>query len=205
MSKAEINARQVKELRERTGAGMMDCKRALEESGGDAEEAVRILWEKGLASVKKRQERTAGQGVVESYIHIGRQIGALVEINCETDFVARNEEFLALAHEVALQVAACNPQYLDRSSVPPEVLEVERNECLFRCSTDGGTGQATDHTVEEMLEKYYQEVCLLEQPYVKDPSLSIADLLARASARLGEKLEISRFSRFQVGEKGEGG
>jgi elongation factor Ts len=125
MAECEISAGQVKDLRTKTGAGMMDCKRALEESAGDVDGAVRLLREKGLASAKKRQEKTADQGIIESYIHLGRQIGALVELNCETDFVARNDEFLELAHLIALQIAAVNPTYLDRDSVPPEVVESE--------------------------------------------------------------------------------
>ncbi|MBU4490229.1 MAG: translation elongation factor Ts [Actinobacteria bacterium] len=203
MSGSKINAKQVKELRDKTSAGMMDCKRALTETGGDMEKAVRFLREKGLAKAKKRQDRSADQGVIESYLHIGKQIGSLVEINCETDFVARNEGFLELAHVVALQVAACNPLYLDREAVPPDIVDAEKEIYRARCEVEGKPEKVWDRIVSGMLEKHYQEVCLLDQPFVKDPSLTVAELLAQASARLGEKLEIRRFSRFQVGEKRE--
>jgi elongation factor Ts len=195
----DITAKQVKELRDETGVGMMDCKRALAEVDGDLEKAVRYLREKGLARVKERRERSADQGIVESYLHIGRQIGSMVEINCETDFVARNEEFLELAHVVALQVAACNPLYLDRESVPTDIVEAKKDFYRARCEAEGKPENVRDRIVDGMLEKHYQEVCLLDQPFVKDPSLSVAELVARASGKLGEKIEIRRFSRFQVG------
>lgn len=203
MTGSGISAKQVKELRDATGVGMMDCKRALEEAAGDTEKAVRLLREQGLAIVKKRQERITGQGVIDSYLHIGQQIGSLVEINCETDFVARNSEFLEFAHLVSLQIAACNPVYLDRDSVPDDVLESEKEKYRVLCEEEGKPKEAWDKIVDEMLEKYYQDVCFLDQPFVKDPSLSVGDLLNQASARLGEKLQISRFSRFQIGENQE--
>ncbi|MCJ7653077.1 MAG: elongation factor Ts [Actinobacteria bacterium] len=196
-----ITAKQVKELRDKTGAGMMDCKSALEDAAGATEKAVLLLKGKGLASVKQRSERTAEQGVIESYIHIGRQIGALVELNCETDFVARNEEFLELAHMVALQIAACNPRYLDRDSVPEGVIESEKEKYRALCVAGGKPEKVHGRIIEDMLEKYYQEVCLLEQPFIKDPSQSVGGLLAETSARVGEKLAIRRLSRFQVGEE----
>jgi elongation factor Ts len=203
MAECEISAGQVKDLRTKTGAGMMDCKRALEESGGDVEKAVRILREQGLASAKKRQEKTAEQGVVESYIHLGRQIGALVELNCETDFVARNEEFLELAHLIALQIAAVNPAYLDRDSIPPEVVESERAIYRARCEGEGKPEKVWDRIIDGKLEKFYQDVCLLEQPFVKDPSVSVGELVTQAAAKLGEKLEVRRFTRYQVGQQKE--
>ncbi len=203
MSGPEITAKQVKELRDKTGAGMMDCKHALAEVNGDMEKAVRHLREKGLAKAKKRQERTADQGIIESYLHIGKQIGSMVEINCETDFVARNEEFLELAHVVALQIAACNPAYLDRESVPAEIVEAEKEIYRARCKAEGKPEKVWDRIMSGMLEKYYQEVCLLKQPFVKDPSLTVAELVTQTSATLGEKIEIRRFSRFQVGQKQE--
>lgn len=199
----KITARQVKELRDRTGAGMMDCKRVLEEAAGDTEKAVLLLHGKGLAGVKQRRERTADQGVIESYLHIGKQIGSLVELNCETDFVARNSEFLELAHLIALQIAACNPRYLDRDSVPQGVIESEKETQLARCEAEGKPEKVHDRMIAGMLEKYYQEVCLLEQPFVKDPSVSVNELLVQAQARIGEKLEVRRFARFQVGESRE--
>lgn len=199
-----ITADQVKELREKTGVGMMDCKRALEEACGDAEKAVRILREKGLAIQKKRQERSADQGVIEAYLHIGKQIGSLVELNCETDFVARNEEFTELAHLVALQVAACNPKYLDRESVPFEVADAASAAYREQCEAEGRPRKAHEEIVSGMLEKLFQEICLLEQPFVKDPSISVEELMAQVSGRLGEKLAIRRFERFQIGaDQGE--
>ena len=199
----KINAKQVKELRDISGAGMMDCKRALEDAEGDTEKAVRMLREKGLARVQQRDDRVAEQGVIESYLHIGKQIGALVELNCETDFVARNEEFLELAHLVALQIAACNPGYLDRGSIPTDVIHSKKEIYRELCVADGKPEREHGRVIDGMLEKYYQEVCLLEQPFVKDPSESVGELLARTSAKVGEKLAIHRFSRFQVGEKKE--
>ncbi|MCJ7744942.1 MAG: translation elongation factor Ts [Actinobacteria bacterium] len=198
-----ISANQVKELRDITGAGMMDCKRALEDAVGDTEKAVRMLREKGLARVKQRDDRVAEQGVIESYLHIGKQIGALVELNCETDFVARNEEFLELAHLVALQIAACNPGYLDRESVPGDVIDSKKEIYRELCVADGKRENELDPVIEGMLDKFYQEVCLLEQPFVKDPSQSVGELLAQTSAKVGEKLAIHRFNRFQVGEEQE--
>jgi elongation factor Ts len=201
MADGNISAKQVKELREKTGVGMMDCKQALAESSGDLDHAVKILREKGLASVKKRQSKTTEQGIVESYLHIGKQIGSLVEINCETDFVARNEEFLELAHEVALHVAAYNPKYLDRASVPEDVIESEKDIYRKRCEAEGKPEKVWDRIIEGMLDKYFQEYCLLEQPFVRDPSVTVGELVGQASAKLGEKLDVRRFARFQVGEK----
>ena len=202
MAECEISAGQVKDLRTKTGAGMMDCKRALEESAGDVDGAVRLLREKGLASAKKRQEKTADQGIIESYIHLGRQIGALVELNCETDFVARNDEFLELAHLIALQIAAVNPTYLDRDSVPPEVVESEKAIYRARCEKEGKPEKVWDRIIEGMLDKFFQDVCLLEQPFVKDPSVTVGELVVQAAAKLGEKVQVRRFTRYQVGEKG---
>jgi elongation factor Ts len=204
MSGPEITAKQVKELRDKTGVGMMECKRALAESEGNLEEAVRYLREKGLAIVKERQERSADQGIVETYLHIGKQIGSMVEVNCETDFVARNDEFLELAHDVALQVAALKPVYLDRESVPTDIVEVEKEKYRARCEAEKKPEDVRDRIVEGLMEKYYQEVCLLDQQFVKDPSLSVAELVAAASGKLGEKIKVRRFSRFQVGQEQEG-
>jgi elongation factor Ts len=173
---------------------MMDCKRALQECEGDFDQAVRVLREKGLASAKKRQEKTADQGVIESYIHLGRQIGALVELNCETDFVARNEEFLELAHFIALQIAAVNPRYLDRESVPAELVTSEKAIYRAKCEAEGKPEKVWDRIVEG---------CLLEQPFIKDPSVSVGELVTQAAAKLGEKVEVRRFERFQVGERTE--
>lgn len=199
MAEAEISAQQVKELRARTGAGMMDCKRALCDSKGDLDKAIRLLREKGLAGAKKRSERTADQGVIESYLHIGQQIGSMVELNCETDFVARNSDFMELAHLVALHVAACNPAYLDRDSVPAEVVETEKQIYRARCESEGKPEKVWDRIITGMLEKFYQDICLVEQPFVKDPSVTVGELITQAAARIGEKIEVGRFCRFQVG------
>lgn len=200
---AEINAAQVKDLRAKTGVGMMDCKRALTECEGDMDKAIRVLREKGLAGAKKRQEKTAEQGVIESYIHLGRQIGSVVELNCETDFVARNEEFLELAHFIALQIAACNAQYVDRNEVPEPLVESEKAIYKAKCEADGKPEKIWDKITTGMLEKFYQDVCLVEQPFIKDPSVTVGELIIQASAKMGEKIEVSRFTRYQVGEKKE--
>ncbi len=203
MAECEISAAQVKELRARTGAGMMDCKKALQDSSGDLEQAIKLLREKGLATAKKRQEKTADQGIIESYIHLGRQIGALVELNCETDFVARNDEFLELAHLIALQIAACNAVYIDRDSVPGEIVAAEKEIYRARCEAEGKPEKVWDRIIDGMLDKFFQDVCLMEQPFIKDPSVSVADLVTQASAKMGEKIEVGGFTRYQVGEKRE--
>lgn len=201
MPEKKISAEQVKEIREKTGAPVMDCKQALTESEGDLERAVALLRERGLAKARKRMEKVARQGVVESYVHIGGQIGALVEVNCETDFVARGSEFQDLAHQVALQVVACNPLYLNRESVPPEVVDAEKSVYRSRCEAEGKPEKVWDRIIEGMLEKYFQEVCLLDHPFIKDPSMTVGELVAQFSGQTGEKVEIRRFSRFQVGEE----
>ncbi len=201
MAETGISAQQVKELRTKTGVGMMDCKKALAECGGDMDKAVRLLREKGLATAKKRQEKTADQGVIEAYLHIGQQIGSMVEINCETDFVARNAEFGELAHQVALHVAALKPQYLDRDSVPEETVASEKEIYRARCEVEGKPEKVWDRIISGMLDKYFQDVCLLEQPFVKDPSKTVADLINEAAAKMGEKIEVRRFIRYQVGEE----
>lgn len=204
MSESQITSGQVRELREQTGVGVMDCKRALEEASGDMEKAARLLRDRGLASARKRQEKAAEQGVIESYLHIGQQIGSLVEINCETDFVARNSDFLELAHLVALQIAACNPLYIDREAVPAAAVEAERKRFAERCADEGRPESEWEDATGEMLEKYYQEACLMEQPFVKEPSVTVGELLTQASAKVGEKLVVRRFIRFQVDEEAEG-
>lgn len=188
-------------MRTKTGVGMMDCKKALIECGGDMEKATRLLREKGLASAKKRQEKTAEQGVIETYLHIGQQIGSMVEINCETDFVARNSEFLELAHQVALHVVAHKPQYLDRESVPEELVSGEKEIFRARCQAEARPEKVWDRIIGGMLDKYFQDICLLEQPFVKDPSMTVAELVTQASVKMGEKVEIRRFVRYQVGEE----
>ncbi|NLA27402.1 MAG: translation elongation factor Ts [Firmicutes bacterium] len=197
----QIDAKTVKALREKTGAGMMDCKKALQEAGGDEEKAVVILREKGLAAAARRAGRVAAQGIVDSYIHLGGKVGVLVEVNCETDFVARNEQFREFTRNICLQVAASNPQYIEKAHVPGEVLEKERAVLRGQALREGKPEKIVERIVEGRISKYYQENCLLEQPFVKDPDQSVQDLLNELIARIGENIVIRRFSRFAVGEE----
>ncbi|SFU75516.1 translation elongation factor Ts [Alicyclobacillus macrosporangiidus] len=198
----EITAAMVKELRERTGAGMMDCKRALAETNGDMERAIEVLREKGLASAAKKAGRIAAEGVVGSYIHGGGRIGVLVEVNCETDFVAKNDDFRAFVHDVAMHIAASAPQYVRREEVPEDVVARERE--ILRAQTlnenPNKPANIVDKIVEGRLEKFYKEVCLLEQPFVKDPDKTVEQLVKEKIAQIGENISIRRFSRFVVGE-----
>lgn len=200
----QIDAKTVKALREKTGAGMMDCKKALQEAGGDEEKAVVILREKGLAAAARRSGRLAAQGAVDAYIHLGGKVGVLVEINCETDFVARNEQFREFTRNICLQVAASNPLYIDRDDVPGEVLEEERSVLRGQALREGKPEKVIERIVEGRIAKYYQENCLLEQPFVKDPDQSVRNLLNELIARIGENIVIRRFSRFAVGEEAAG-
>lgn len=198
-----ITAEMVKALREKTGAGMMDCKRALQETGGDTEKAIEYLREKGLAAAAKRAGRTAAEGIVEAYIHLGGKLGVLVEVNCETDFVARTPEFREFARDIAMQVAAANPQYLTREDVPAEVLAKEREILRAQTLNEGKPEKVVDRIVEGRLEKFYSENCLMEQPFIKDPDKKVSDLLTEKIARIGENIVIRRFVRFQLGETSE--
>jgi elongation factor Ts len=199
----QIDAKTVKALREKTGAGMMDCKKALQEAGGNEEKAIVILREKGLAAAARRAGRVAAQGIVDSYIHLGGKVGVLVEVNCETDFVARNEQFREFTRNICLQVAAANPLYVDKEDVPSEVLENERAILRGQALREGKPEKVVERIVEGRIAKFYQENCLLEQPYIKDPDRSIRDLLNELIARIGENIVIRRFSRFAVGEEAE--
>jgi elongation factor Ts len=190
----------VKELRERTGAGMMDCKKALMESDGSAEKAVDFLREKGLAAAAKKAGRIAAEGIVDAYIHMGGRIGVLVEVNCETDFVAKTDNFKGLVHDIAMHIAAANPQYVQREEVPTEALDKEKEVLRAQALNEGKPEKIVDKMVEGRIEKYYKEVCLMEQPYVKDPDKSIKDLIGEATASIGEKISIRRFVRFERGE-----
>ncbi|MEN1759417.1 translation elongation factor Ts [Anoxynatronum sibiricum] len=194
-----ITAGMVKELREKTGAGMMDCKKALVETDGDMEKAVEVLREKGLAAVAKKAGRIAAEGIVEAYIHGGR-IGVLLEVNSETDFVAKNEEFRNFVKDVAMQIAASNPQYVSREEVPQDMIEKERDILRKQALNEGKPEKIVDKMVEGRIEKYYKEVCLLEQDFVKDPDMTIQQLLTEKVAKIGEHLSIRRFARFEVGE-----
>lgn len=197
----QIDAKTVKALREKTGAGMMDCKKALQEAGGDEEKAVVILREKGLAAAARRAGRMAAQGLVDAYIHLGGKVGVLLEVNCETDFVARNEQFREFTRNICLQVAASNPLYIEKEDVPAEVLEKERAILRGQALREGKPEKIVERIVEGRIAKYYQENCLLEQSYVKDPDQSVRDLLTELMARIGENIVIRRFSRFALGEE----
>jgi len=190
----------VKDLREKTGAGMMDCKKALAEAGGNFEKAVDYLRQKGLATAAKRAGRIASEGRIGSYVHAGGKIGVMVEVNCETDFVAKTEDFQIFAKDVAMHIAASNPLYLRRENVPPEALEREREIYRVQAREAGKPEKIIEKIIAGKLEKFYGEVCLLEQPFVKDPDLTVQELLNGLVGKLGEKVEIRRFSRFQVAE-----
>jgi elongation factor Ts len=196
----EISAQQVKELREATGAGILDCRKALAENNGDFDKAVASLREKGLAAAAKKVGREAKEGVVELYSHGGGRVGVMVEVNCETDFVGRTEQFRAFAHDLALQIAAANPRWLDVADVPAEVLESEKTIARNRAIQEGRPEKALDKIVEGRLEKFYQDTCLLKQPFVKDEALTVGDLLKHTIATVGENIIIRRFARWELGE-----
>jgi elongation factor Ts len=194
-----ISADRVKELREKTGAGMMDCKRALSETEGDIEKAIDYLRQKGLSDAAKRTGRTASEGVIGSYIHPGGKIGVLVEVNCESDFVARTEEFQLLVKDLAMHVAASNPLYLRREEVPEEVIAREKNIYEVQAKEGGKPEKIVERIVQGKLEKFFQDVCFLEQPFVKDPDISVNQRVSSAVAKLGENIVVRRFQRFQLG------
>jgi elongation factor Ts len=198
-----FTAQQVKELRDRTGAGMMDCKAALEASRGDVAGAVEYLRKKGLADAAQKAQREARDGVVASYIHPGSKIGVLVEVNCETDFVARTEAFQQVVKDVAMQVAAAGPVYVSREDVPGAVLDAEREIYREQMADQKKPAHILDKIVEGKLEKFFTETCLLDQPFIKDASgkTTVKDLVDQATARLGERVMVKRFARFQVGER----
>jgi elongation factor Ts len=196
---ATITADQVKQLREKTGAGMMDCKTALIESGGDFDKAVEYLRKKGLASAAKRAGRAARDGIIGHYIHMGGKVGVLVEVNCETDFVARTEDFQRLAKELAMHIAAADPKYVKREDIPAEVIEREK-EIARAQVPPGKPEQVIEKIVNGKLESYYQQVCLLDQPSVRDPNVTIGQMIAEAIAKTGENVTVSRFVRFKLGE-----
>jgi elongation factor Ts len=196
---ATITADQVKQLRDKTGAGMMDCKTALTETGGDFDKAVEFLRKKGLASAAKRAGRAVKDGMIGHYIHMGGKVGVLVEVNCETDFVARTEDFQVLAKELAMHIAAADPRYVKREDVPADVLEREKE--IYRAQAPAGKKpEVVENIIKGKLESYYAQVCLLDQPSVRDPNITIAQMIANAVARTGENITISRFVRFKLGE-----
>jgi elongation factor Ts len=191
----------VKALRERTGAGVLDCKRALEETGGDLEEATRLLRQRGLAIAAKKAGRLAQEGLVEAYIHAGGRLGALVEINCETDFVARTEEFQRLAHDLAMQVVASNPHYLRPEDIPPEVTEEKKRLFLSELEGQNKPEHLLERIVEGKLERYYDQVCLLRQPFIKDEGLTVEEVITEGIAKLRENIVVRRFVRYELGER----
>jgi len=197
---AEISAALVKQLRDKTGAGMMECKKALTEANGNVAEAEVILRKRGIASASKKAARATKQGVIGTYIHPGSQLGVMVEINCESDFVARTEDFQQLVHDVAMQIAAADPQFLRREEVTPEVLEKEKEIAKDRARQEGKPDKILDKIVEGRLAKYYEEVCLLEQPFIKDNSMTVQQVIAALIGKLGENITIARFVRMKVGE-----
>ena len=198
---AEIAVTLVKKLRDKTGAGIMDCKAALAESGGDEAKALQFLREKGLADAQKRAGRTAAEGIISSYVHMGGKIGVLTELNCETDFVARTDDFRGLAREISMQVAASNPRFISREDVSEEALEAERSIYRAQALESGKPENIVDKIVEGKLNKlFYKTVCLLEQDYVRDPDKTIQDLISETIAKTGENIVVRRFMRFQMGE-----
>ena len=196
----EVSASAVRELREKTGAGMMDCKKALTESGGNLDKAVDYLRQKGLAAAAKKADRVAADGAVGAYVHPGGKIGVLLEINCETDFVARTPEFQALLKDIAMQVAAANPRYVRREEVSADEFEKEKLIYKQQALESGKPAQVVDKIVEGKMEKFYSDVCLLEQAFIKDPDKKVSDIVNEAVARLGEKIQVRRFARYHLGE-----
>ncbi|MBP7691753.1 MAG: translation elongation factor Ts [Anaerolineales bacterium] len=196
----EISAQMVKDLREATGAGILDCRKALAQHDGDFDKAVAYLREKGLAAAAKKLGREAKEGKLELYSHAGGRVGVMVEVNCETDFVARTEKFQAFAHDLALHIAATAPRYMDVTDVPADVLDAERAIARNRAKEEGKPEKIWDKIVDGRLEKFYQEVCLLKQPFVKDESVTIAELLKQAVSAVGENVIIRRFLRWELGE-----
>ncbi|CAG5077755.1 Elongation factor Ts [Thermobacillus xylanilyticus] len=195
-----ITAAEVKELREKTGAGMLDCKKALEEANGDMTRAAEILREKGLAAAAKKAGRIATEGVVESYIHGGGRIGVLVEVNCETDFVGKTDQFREFVRDIAMHIAASNPKYVRREEVPQEELDKEREILRTQALNEGKPEKVVEKIVEGRISKYFEENCLLEQPFVKDPDKTVQELLNEKISTIGENISIRRFARFELGE-----
>jgi len=196
----EISAQLVKQLRDRTGAGMMECKAALKETKGDVGEAEVVLRKKGIASASKKSSRSTKQGVITSYIHPGAQLGVLIEVNCESDFVARTDDFQELVHDLAMQVAAADPQFIRKEDVTQAALDKEKDIQRGRALAEGKPEKMVDKIVEGRMNKYYEEVCLYEQPFIKENTTSVADLIKEKIAKLGENISVSRFVRFKVGD-----
>lgn len=202
-STVNISATQVKELRERTGAPMMDCKQALTESKGDMEQAIVILRKRGAAVAQKKAARVTSEGSVASYIHAGGKIGVLVEVNCESDFVARTDDFKELVHDIAMHIAASDPKFVRKEDVTPEAYEREKDIYRSQAAATGKPPQVVEKIVEGKMGKFYEEVCLYEQPFIKDQTISISQLVASKIGKLGENISVRRFARFKVGDAGE--
>lgn len=196
----DIAASQVKQLRDKTGAGLMACKNALQEKGGDFEAAALLLREQGIAAAARRSSKPTGQGMIEAYIHGAGKIGVLVEVNCETDFVGRNADFRKFVKDIAMQVCSANPAYVSRDEVPPEVVERERAIYKTQAASTGKPEKILDRIADGKMERFYQQVCLLDQPFNQDESITIQDYLNDVIARVGENIRIRRFVRFQLGE-----
>lgn len=194
---SQITAKMVSDLRAKTGAGLMDCKKALVDANGSEEDAITALRKKGMASAAKKADRSASDGLIDSYIHMGGKVGVLVEVNCETDFVAKTEDFKSLVRDIALHVAAANPTCISREEVPSELLEKERE--IASAGLENKPAQIVEKIVSGKLEKIYQQICLNEQPFVKNPDITVGDLVKQSIAKLGENIVIRRFSRFQLG------
>jgi elongation factor Ts len=195
-----IDATLVRDLRDRTGAGVLDCQKALVQSGGDIQKAIDFLRQKGLATAQKKAGRSTNDGLIASYIHAGSKLGVLVEVNCETDFVAKTDDFQELARDLAMHIAAAAPQFIRREDVPSGVLDKEKEIFLAQAKESGKPAAVLDKIVAGRLEKYYSEVCLMEQPFVKDSGIMINDLLSQKIAKLGENISVRRFARFRLGE-----
>jgi len=196
----EITAEAVKKLREKTGVGLMDCKEALKQSKGDMEKAIEFLREKGLAKLQKRMGKVASEGIIASYIHTGGKVGTIVEVNCETDFVANTKEFQEFAKDIAMQITASVPLYVKREDVPADVIEKEKNIYRKQALESGKPEKIIDKIAEGKLEKFYQEVCLIEQSFIKNPDITVKELLEELIVKMGEKILVNRFIRFQLGE-----
>ncbi len=195
-----IKAEQVKELRERTGAGMMDCKKALQEAEGNIENAIDVLRTRGLAKAAKKAGRVASEGTVASYIHGGGRIGVMVEVNCETDFVGKTDEFKALAYNIAMHVAASNPQFLNREQVPVDVLQREQDVLAAQAREEGKPEKVIEKMVQGRIDKFYKDNCLLDQQYIKDPDITVQELVLQSVSKMGENISVRRFARYEVGE-----
>lgn len=197
---AEITAAMVKELREKTGAGMMDCKKALKETDGNMDKAVDFLREKGLSAAAKKSGRITAEGLVESYIHAGGKIGVLVEVNCETDFVAKTEEFKELVKDIAMQIAAARPEYVSKEEVPENLVAKEKEILAAQAANEGKPEKIIQKMVEGRIEKFYKEICLLEQPFIKDSDKTVKQLVTEKIAKIGENISVRRFVRYELGE-----